>query len=57
MVGSEGLVKGNRVSLCLVCSSEEEIETSLQNVLKVDKLHTSLKEELFGTYGDLTDVL
>jgi PhnB protein len=55
MVGPEGVKKGNDVSLTLVCSSKAEIETSFSKLSAGGKVAHPLKEEFFGTYGDLTD--
>jgi PhnB protein len=46
---------GNTVSLCLVCQSKKEIETLFSKLSQGAKTVKPLKEEFFGTYGDLTD--
>ncbi len=51
----EGYKPGNNVSLCLVCSSEDEIQTLFKNLSEGGHVRHSLKKEFFGTYGDLTD--
>jgi PhnB protein len=55
MVGPEGAKNGNTLSLTLVCSSKEEIETFFSKLSAGGKVAHPLKEEFFGTYGDLTD--
>lgn len=55
MVGPKGIQKGNTVSLALVCSSKAEIETLFSKLGAGGKVSHALKEEFFGTYGDLTD--
>jgi len=55
MIGPEGVKKGNIVSLTLVCSSKEEIVTFFSKLSAGGKVAHPLKEEFFGTYGDLTD--
>ncbi len=55
MVGPEGIQKGNAVSLTLACSSKAEIETFFSKLSAGGKVSHALKEEFFGTYGDLTD--
>lgn len=42
-------------SLCLVCSSKEEIETFFKNLAVGAHVTTDLRSEFFGTYGDLQD--
>ncbi|MBP7967610.1 VOC family protein [Candidatus Woesebacteria bacterium] len=51
----EGYKPGNNVSLCLVCSSEDEVQTLFKNLSEGGHVRHSLKKEFFGTYGDLTD--
>ncbi len=46
---------GNRISLCMVCQSKEEIERLFAAIGAGGKVGNSLKEEFFGTFGDLTD--
>jgi PhnB protein len=49
------LKKGNSINLCLICSSKEEIESLFSKFASDGKIGHPLKEEFFGTYGDLTD--
>ena len=49
------MVTGNRMALCVVCSSKEEIETFYSKLSAGGKVGHPLKEEFFGTFGDLTD--
>lgn len=46
---------GNNVSLCLICSSEDEIQTLFNKLSQGGTIRHSLKKEFFGTFGDLTD--
>src|SRR6266498_704527 len=46
---------GNAISLCLVCSSHEEIQSLFATLGEGGKVNHPLKEEFFGTFGDLTD--
>ena len=54
-VAGPELTQGNNVILCLVCKSKEEIETAFSKLSQGGKVTTPLKQEFFGTYGDLTD--
>jgi PhnB protein len=54
-VVEEGYKPGNAVYLCLVCESREEIETLFSKLSQGGQVRNPLKEEFFGTYGDLTD--
>lgn len=55
MMEPGGVVTGNRMTLCVVCSSKEEIETFYSKLSAGGKVGHPLKEEFFGTFGDLTD--
>ena len=55
MVGPGGVTHGNAISLTVVCSSKTEIETFFAKLSAGGKVMHALKEEFFGTYGDLTD--
>ena len=55
MVGEEGYKPGNTISLCLVCKSREEIEMLFSAISEGGHVRHPLKEEFFGTFGDLTD--
>lgn len=55
MAGLDGVKRGNDVSLCLVCESKEEINTLYAKLSDGGKADHPLKEEFFGTFGDLTD--
>ena len=48
-------VYGNTVTLCLVCNSKEEIQSLYSKLSAGGKVGHPLKEEFFGTFGDLTD--
>ncbi|HEX4205561.1 MAG TPA: VOC family protein [Ktedonobacteraceae bacterium] len=55
-MGSEGFVKGNTITLCLDCSSEEEIQTFFTKLSAGGHITHPLKTEFWGgTFGDLTD--
>jgi uncharacterized glyoxalase superfamily protein PhnB len=55
IVGAEEYRHGNTVSLCLVCQSKEEINTLFSKLSSGGKVIHPLKEEFFGTYGDIID--
>ncbi|HEX2621894.1 MAG TPA: VOC family protein [Phototrophicaceae bacterium] len=55
VMGMEKLVTGNNVALCLVCTSKEDIQTYFAKLSVGAQVHHELREEFFGTYGDLTD--
>lgn len=56
MVGEEGLIKGNAVSLMLNCSSEEEIKTAYAKLSEGGKATNPLHDTFWGAiFGDLTD--
>jgi len=55
MAGEAMLEQGNNVFLCLVCESKDEIKTLFTKLSRGGKVLHPLKEEFFGTYGDLTD--
>ena len=55
MIGPEGIKQGNIVSLTIVCSSREEIESLFSNLSAGGKIAHPLKEEFFGIHGNLTD--
>jgi PhnB protein len=49
MVGDEGFIKGNNVSLCLNCSSEEEINTFYAKLSTGGKIVEPLKISFWGS--------
>lgn len=54
--GPEGIIRGNTVTLCLDCSSEEEINTFFANLSAGGQVTHALKTEFWGgTFGQLTD--
>lgn len=55
MSSQEDYIHGNTLALCLVCNSREEIETLFAKLSDGGNVTHPLKEEFFGTYGDLTD--
>lgn len=56
MVGEQGLVKGNAVSLAINCSSEEEIESFYEKLSAGGNKDHALEQSFWGaTFGDLTD--
>ena len=48
-------VTGNTLSLCLVCQSKDEIHALYSKLAAGGRADHPLKEEFFGTFGDLTD--
>lgn len=56
MVSSNGLIKGNNVSLSLKCMSLEHIETCFRKLSEGGKVEHPLKHSFWGAlFGDLTD--
>jgi PhnB protein len=55
MMGQGEFKPGNTIHLCLVCESKEEIERLFAKLSQGAQAVRPLKEEFFGTYGDLTD--
>lgn len=56
MVGENGLLKGNSVSLMLNCGSEEEIRNSYEKLSAGGKKDHPLEDSFWGAlFGDLTD--
>jgi PhnB protein len=55
MMESGAAVKGNTMTLCLVCKSKEEIESAYSKLAAGGTVGHPLKEEFFGTFGDLQD--
>src|SRR3972149_4647249 len=54
-MGGEEYKHGNANSLCLVCESKAEIERLFSRLSAGGRVAYPLKEEFFGTYGQLTD--
>jgi PhnB protein len=54
-MGGETKSHGNGVSLCMVGSSKAEIESAFAKISEGGKVLHPLKEEFFGTFGDLVD--
>lgn len=56
MVPSQGLIKGNNVSLSLKCMSLEQIETCFEKLSEGGKVEHPLEDSFWGAlFGDLTD--
>ena len=56
MVPENGLTKGNSVSLCLNCSSEDEIKACYKKLSSGGKADHPLENTFWGAlFGDLTD--
>lgn len=56
MVGDDGLIKGNAVSLMLNCSSEEEAKTAYKKLSEGGAATHPLHDTFWGAlFGDLTD--
>jgi PhnB protein len=49
------LVQGNTVTLCIIGGSAEELKTFFTKLSEGGKVGHELKEEFFGTFGELTD--
>ena len=55
MMDPGDIVVGNNISICIVGDSKEAIEGYFAKLSEGGKVGHELKEEFFGTYGDLTD--
>jgi PhnB protein len=55
MLGPEGVVRGNTISLCVNGTDKREIEAHFDKLSAGGRVKTALREEFFGTYGDFTD--
>ena len=55
MMEPEGETRGNAISLCIIGSTADELKPIFSSLSKGGKVTHELKEEFFGTYGDLTD--
>ena len=56
-VRDEGLIKGNTISLCLNCSSEEEIKDCYKKLAEGGTADHPLEDTFWGAvFGDLTDM-
>jgi len=56
MTTPEGYIKGNNISLSLICSSEEEINTFFSKLSEGGKILDPLKEQFWGAiFGALKD--
>jgi PhnB protein len=49
------LVQGNTVTLCMVGENKGEVEAAFAKLAEGGQVTHAIKEEFFGTYGDLTD--
>jgi PhnB protein len=54
-MGEDLYKHGNTVFLCLACQSKEEIESLFSKLSAGAKVVHPLRQEFFGTYGDLID--
>lgn len=55
MMGPEDAVHGNTMSLCLIGKDKADLEGLFSKLSEGGKITTPLREEFFGTYGDITD--
>jgi PhnB protein len=55
MIGPGGVTKGNMVALTLVCGRKEDLQVFFAKLSAGGNVTHPLKEEFFGTFGDLTD--
>jgi PhnB protein len=55
IMGTKGVIKGNTMYLCMIGSSKEEIAPAFSKLSEGGIVHHPLKEEFFGTFGELTD--
>jgi PhnB protein len=49
------LIQGNTVTLCIIGGNAEELKTFFTKLSEGGKVGHELKEEFFGTFGELTD--
>ena len=55
MMGN-AIINGNSISLCVNCSSSEEINDFFNNLSKDGKVHDPVQQSFWGaTFGSLTD--
>lgn len=55
MVGGDGAIHGNTLSLCLDCDSPEEQKALYAKLSEGGSADHPLKEEAWGIFGDCTD--
>lgn len=56
MVSEDGLIKGNNISMALICSSEEEILSCYHKLVEGGVANHPLENTFWGAlFGDLTD--
>ncbi len=55
MMGPGELIEGNSITLCINGGSPEELKVFFAKLSEGGKVGHELKQEFFGTYGDLTD--
>lgn len=56
MVGKNGYVKGNTISLTLNCSTEEELNNFFNNLSKDGEILDPIQDQFWGAkFGSLTD--
>jgi PhnB protein len=56
MVGPDGIVEGNAISLTLICDSQEEIKDCFSRLADGGSVVYPLSEQFWGAiYGELTD--
>ncbi len=55
MMGPESLKQSSAVQICLVGKNAEEIKSAFAKLSMGGQVGHELKEESFGTYGDLVD--
>lgn len=56
MVPQSGLIKGNAVSMSLMCTSEEEFRTTYASLTQGGSIDHSIEVSFWGAlFGDLTD--
>ena len=55
MIRDGKIQKCNNITIGLVCENKDEINILFKKLSKGGKVTNPLKDEFFGTYGDLTD--
>ena len=55
MMGDSKLTRGNTMTLCLICESEQELKNLFDKLSQGANITQPVKEEFFGWFATLTD--
>lgn len=55
MLGTEGVIRGNTITVCLHAGDKDELQGRYDQLAVGGMILHPLKDEFFGTYGDLID--